>query len=289
MYKIVQVGAAGGEAYLLITEQKAALIDSGFAFRAEKLIENIKKELGDRGLDHILLTHSHYDHASGAPYCRDHWKESKIICSEYAANVFTRPGAKKLMSELNGEAAKIAGVTYFRPSENELSADITVKDGDMIDMGELKLRVVEMPGHTKCSIGFAEDSEKLLVGCETLGVCVPPEGDVVPCFLVSYKDSIAALQRALEFAPEHLILTPFGLMGKEKAVTVLRTALKRAEELKDFIVSGHTAGKKQNAIVDELKARMYTKEYSGFQPEGAFMINTEHMVAMVIRESAAAV
>ncbi|MCL1829754.1 MAG: hypothetical protein FWG32_09750, partial [Oscillospiraceae bacterium] len=61
----------------------------------------------------------------------------------------------------------------------------------------------------------------------------------------------------------------------------------RAEEMREFIVSGHEAGKTNDSIISELKAKVYTEEYAACQPEGAFLLNTEIMVAMVLRENSA--
>ena len=52
--KVVNVGCVpGGEAFLLITEEKAAVIDAGFAFTAKPMVKKIKAELGDRPLDYV--------------------------------------------------------------------------------------------------------------------------------------------------------------------------------------------------------------------------------------------
>ena len=59
MYTITNVGGTpGGEAFLLVTEEKAALIDSGFACSAGRMVANIKDILQDRPLDYaVSYTH----------------------------------------------------------------------------------------------------------------------------------------------------------------------------------------------------------------------------------------
>ena len=54
----------GDSAFLLDDGKTAILYDTGFAFTGPALAVNVKKVLGERSLDYIFLTHSHYDHFS---------------------------------------------------------------------------------------------------------------------------------------------------------------------------------------------------------------------------------
>ena len=71
MLKIQNVGAfPGGDAFLLDDGSGACLLDTGFGFCGEALAVHVRRALAERPLDAILLTHSHYDHACGAPHRR---------------------------------------------------------------------------------------------------------------------------------------------------------------------------------------------------------------------------
>ena len=67
--KVTDVRCQKGDAAFLLDDGKTAVLyDTGFGFTGYNVADNIKKVLGDRPLDYIFLTHSHYDHALGAPY-----------------------------------------------------------------------------------------------------------------------------------------------------------------------------------------------------------------------------
>lgn len=285
MYRVVPVGGAmGSEGFLLITEGKTALIDSGFAFSGAKMVENIKRELGERPLDYVLLTHSHGDHASGSPFCKDEWPDVKIVSSEYAARVFTRPGALETIYATNATAEKVAGLSGYKPARSPLAADITVKDGDIIDLGSMKLRALALPGHTKCSIGFFSEEERLLIACETLGVISSCDGDIRPAFLVSYGDTQKSIQRAAELNPKAMILPHFGLVDEEVAKRYLKDAPLQAKWLKDMIIEMHLAGAHEDEIFDAVRENVYLSDKVRFQTEEAFALNTRYMIPMLIRE-----
>ena len=71
------------------------LFDAGMAYSADKMIKNIKRELGDRPLDAVLLSHSHYDHISGVPFLRKEWPDLVVYGSAYAKKILEKPSAKK--------------------------------------------------------------------------------------------------------------------------------------------------------------------------------------------------
>ena len=73
--------------------------------------------------DIIFCTHSHYDHASGTPYCREKWPEVKVYAAAYAKRVFERAGALKTIREMNDNAAAVYGRPEYRALDSGLSVD----------------------------------------------------------------------------------------------------------------------------------------------------------------------
>ncbi len=285
MYEITNVGAhPGSDAFLLTTGNSAALIDSGYAFCAGEMIDNIKAALGGRKLEYILLTHSHYDHASGSAYCKRVWPEAKVVAGEYACKVLSKPGALKTMREMNDNAARQWGVSEYEDALDSLKVDMAVKDGDVLKLGDLSLEVLAAPGHTRCSIAFFCPEEKLLIACETYGTM----GDapvIMPAYLVGYQMTLDSIARAEKCAPEAILLPHYKVITGERAKTFLEMARKANTETYEAVVSGHRAGKSNEELMQEFKAKYYTDEQALYQPEAAFMLNLSYMIPMLIRES----
>ena len=132
--------------YLIIDERKA-LIDVGgdaeFIFRA------VKRHVEPRELDYILLTHSHFDHASAAGFFKEiakiaiHEEEVKLMRMQSFAPIF-------------GFRFKL-----FDP-------DIILKGGERFDLGETKLEVIHTPGHSPGSICLYEAKKKWLFSGDTV-------------------------------------------------------------------------------------------------------------------------
>ncbi|MDR2770583.1 MAG: MBL fold metallo-hydrolase, partial [Clostridiales Family XIII bacterium] len=137
MIEIIPVtGCPGAECFLLVSESGAFLVDTGYAFSAETTARNIARALGARPLDFILLTHSHYDHIGGLPALKRAWPEAEVIAHRYTGEIFTRPGAKRVMRSLDSDAAaKRGGIAIQEDYTEELALDRTVEEGDTLRIG----------------------------------------------------------------------------------------------------------------------------------------------------------
>ena len=193
--RVTDVRCQKGDAAFLIDDGKTSVLyDTGFGFTGYAVAENIKKCLGDRPLDYIFLTHSHYDHALGSAYVLRHYPNAKVVAGKYAVGIFGRDGAKRVMKELDAKFAKSCGVTDYEFLGDELRVDIAVDDGDIVEAGDMTFEVISLPGHTRCCVGYYLKQEHLLLSNETLGVY---DGDqtIMPVCLVSFSERMNATRR----------------------------------------------------------------------------------------------
>ncbi len=126
--------------YLIVDEKtnRSALIDCSV------YNDDMKALIGDTKLEYVLLTHGHYDHTGGV----------KAVKEAYGAEiVISKEDEKQLSSAVQSLAA--LSVEMFE----KMSADITVGDGDIIELGEIRINVIATPGHTKGGVCYlAENS-----------------------------------------------------------------------------------------------------------------------------------
>jgi len=103
---------------------EAVVIDPGFdsASEAKSILKEIERNVFT--IKFIINTHGHPDHTSGNKILKEVTGAS-ILIHEYDALLLRNP-----------------------------SADKTIREGDLIELGEVKLRVLHTPGHTKGSIAL---------------------------------------------------------------------------------------------------------------------------------------
>jgi glyoxylase-like metal-dependent hydrolase (beta-lactamase superfamily II) len=130
--------------YIVDGGSKLALIDTGGGNGVNHILNNIKRsELNPNKIDTALITHCHYDHIGG----NNEFKKltgCKIAAHEYDVESITTLNELSLY-----EMGKMNGLNF--KSEK---VDLSLKDGDYIDLGEISLQVIHNPGHTPGCISF---------------------------------------------------------------------------------------------------------------------------------------
>ena len=282
--KIYHVGAIEGDsAYLIVGDNTAILCDSGFAFAGEKLAQNVKEILGERKLDFILLTHSHYDHVLGSVYVKKLYPKAQIVAGEYAAKIFEKPSAKALMRELDKNNATAHGISEYEDLIDNLTVDIAVKDNDIITLGDLEFTVLALPGHTKCSVGFYLNDNKLLIGCETLGLYTG-ENDVMPCFLVGYDMAINSIKRVMDMDIKSILVPHFGLLEGKDAKIYLEKSLENAVDVTEDILDMLEGGATDEEAFKYFSDRFYKGKLKEVYPLDAMTLNTNIMINLIKKE-----
>jgi glyoxylase-like metal-dependent hydrolase (beta-lactamase superfamily II) len=199
--KQIEVGGFAVFAYIIgcKTTKEALVIDPA----AEG--ERILKEATDRGyrINYIVNTHSHVDHIMGNRYMKD-VTGAKIIIHEQEA---------KALGQQSGYSLHMFG------AEPSPAADITVKDGDTISVGNVSLQVIHTPGHSPGSMslyhkGIVFTGDTLFVGAVGRTDLAGGSWEVLAS---SVKNRLFTLPDDTIVAPGHNYGdTPKSTIGREK-------------------------------------------------------------------------
>ncbi len=282
--KFTDVRAVPGDASFLIDNGKTTVLyDTGFAFTGYEVANRIKKVLGDRPLDYIFLTHSHYDHALGSVYIKKLYPNAKIVASTYASKIFDKPSARKVMRELDKKFAVKCGIDEYEDLIDELSADVIVEDGDVINAGDMSFKVVALPGHTKCSVAFYCESKKLLLGSETIGV-FNGDNDVIPSYLVGYQLTLDSISKASKLEIDNILVPHYGVLSTEQTKLYLKQAVTSAKSTAEDIVRMLKDGKTKDDCIKYFKDRFYHGYTKTIYPQDAINLNTSIMIDLLIKE-----
>ena len=273
-----------GDSGFLIDDGKTSILyDTGFGFTGEKLAEKIKNELGERKLDYIFLSHSHYDHVLGTVYVQKYYPDAIVVAGEYAAKIFEKPTARSTMRRLDRGFARTCGVFEYEDLIDNLKVDIMVNDGDKVKAGNMEFTVINLPGHTKDSIGFYLEENKLLLSSETLGVYFGKE-TILPICLVGYQMSLDSFKKAWKFDIENLLVPHYGLLDKAQTDFFLKNSEKVLRKTAEHVVEIFAGGGNAEDALHFFEDNFYTDEIRPTYPIDAFLLNTSIMIELIRKE-----
>ena len=272
----------------LVDGDRPALFDAGLAFLGPVYARQIRQVLADRQPAWCFLTHSHFDHCGAVAYLKNQFPKMKVVCSKKAADVFGRPNAISLISELNQFAAGMAadfgvepGSAHFEP----FSVDATAGEGDRFEISpDLTVKVMETPGHTRDFLSYYIPQRKLLVSSEALGT--PNEtGYIVTDCLVDYDVHYQSMERLNTLDVETLCLGHIYSCTGGDARRHMAASLAQSRRFRNMVERFLEA---ENGNIPAVMKRVKAYEWDGKpglkQPEPAYVLNLESRIKTVLRK-----
>ncbi len=125
------VGINWVSAYVIQTSEGLILIDSLYGKWTPHLLRNMAKlGLDPKDIKYVIATHGHFDHAGGN------------------ALIQALSGARVVMSVQDWELAESPPdvAAFYMPS---MPRDRVVQDGDIIELGDTRIELLQTPGHTE--------------------------------------------------------------------------------------------------------------------------------------------
>lgn len=190
--------------YIVADEEygEAAVIDPSWDL--DKIFQALKKN--SWRAKYVINTHTHFDHVLG-----------------------------------NEQMAEVTGAKLVQHKNSQLKKDIAVSDGDTIKIGNIKLRVLHTPGHSKDSMCLLLEDHLIFTG-DTLfvGNCGRTDlpGSDAKEMYYSLFDRLAKLDEKLILYPGHNYgSTSTSTIGHEKKTNYVLQPRSKQEFL-EFISAG---------------------------------------------------
>lgn len=180
----LELGPFGTNAYILVCQSTGDSILVDVPGEADKVLS----QLAGTKPKYILITHNHFDHIGALEELRAKLKVPVAVHPEDAVRLPSRP-------------------------------DIELNDGDIMEVGKLKVKVLHTPGHTPGSLSFLVG--KYLVSGDTIFPGGPGKTGTPADFkqiVKSIETKLFVLPDDTEVYPGHGNTTALGKEKKEFAV-----------------------------------------------------------------------
>ncbi|NYT00441.1 MAG: MBL fold metallo-hydrolase [Methanocellales archaeon] len=135
MVQVYKIAASYNANAYLIATKRPIMVDVGM--NCDLALQSIEKIIVPNALEYIVLTHCHYDHTSGAPE----------LAEKTGARIAIHKNDAESLGDDHATVSNLFGVR-----SPAIKPDVILQGGEMLDLGDLELKVVHTPGHTPGSI-----------------------------------------------------------------------------------------------------------------------------------------
>lgn len=176
--RITMLGALESCFYHLDGGREAMLIGGGMAYLAPRILPQIEAfAIDTKKITTLIILHTHFDHCGLVPYLKKLWPWIKVTASRQGKSCLSDPKLTQHIAGLNQAMIATEGLereaAQLGFAFTNIEVEETVKEGDRLSCGDLSVHILEVPGHSSCSIAAYVPEEKALFASDSLGVHYP--------------------------------------------------------------------------------------------------------------------
>ena len=133
---------------------EAAIVDAGMSTDAERRAIDLFIAENELKIKYLLNTHVHLDHTFGVPY----------IEKQYGVKLSASPLDTPLADRIEQQAVLFH--LPIKPSNVTIANEL--REGDVLYLGDNKLEVIEVPGHTPGGLAFYSPEQHFVLTGDSL-------------------------------------------------------------------------------------------------------------------------
>ena len=288
--RIMLLGRKESCAYILKGESEYALIGGGMAYIVPDMIEQLKEfNIEEKKIKRIVILHSHFDHCGIVPFFKRRWPWVKIAASARAKDLLSDPKIVESIEALNQvllaeygreKQAKALGLEF-----TGIDVEDVVKEGDILSCGDLSMEVIEVPGHSSCSIAVYVGREKAMFASDAGGI---PFGDRVFTAANSNFDKYQkSLEKMAQYEIDVYLAEHYGARTGEEARGYLRKSINAAIETRDILEASYDRTRDVKKSTEEVTDKIMIMLPDGFMPRDIIAMVAGQMLKYIAKQMSA--
>ncbi|MCR4399703.1 MAG: MBL fold metallo-hydrolase [Syntrophomonadaceae bacterium] len=260
--------------FFLVRGTQAALLECGVTAAAAVVRQEWERgEMGTTPPAYLVVMHAHFDHICGLPLLRRTFPAARVLASEYARKVMSRPHVLQgfwdqdaMMTEVLRQQGMVAGEFELERPET-LPVDEVLGEGSRLDLGDGRcLQFMHAPGHSPCGLAAYLPSEQVMFPSDAAGFQIS-EREIFPTYFQGYEMYLETIRRLASF-PTRVVAVPHETIwcGAEVEAFYQR-ALAAAEHAHSWIRQMLEAGTDPESMEEILFEHYYRGDLRIYTPE----------------------
>jgi glyoxylase-like metal-dependent hydrolase (beta-lactamase superfamily II) len=239
-----------------------ALIGGGMAHVVPKVLAQLEDlDIDLERIRHLIILHTHYDHLGMAPYLARQWPWLRVAVSRVGSQVLKNQRALKTIQDYNNSALGNESQAKHMVPLNLIEEGFPVHDlingGMELSLGDgVKLRVIETPGHSVCSMTIYFPGEHTLFPSDGIGAFT--EERLLPMGSSNFDDFQDSIEKLCEIDAEIFCFEHYGVLTPPEAKGFCGRAKREAQVFREKMRDIYCTHKDVEQTVEELSKECYT-------------------------------
>jgi len=236
--RITLLGAPESCFYHVDGGGEAVIIGGGMAHLAPQVHSQIEAFAIDvKKISRLVVLHTHFDHCGLVPYLKKRWPWMKVAASAQGKSRLSDPRVTQTIASFNQMAiarAKLEQEAARLGFEfTGIDVEQSLQEGDRLVCGEVAIDILEVPGHSSCSIAAYAPEEKAFFVSDATGVY--SKDFSFAAGNSNYDLYQKSLQRIAAYPVETVLLEHYGAAVGEEARSLFAKAVQTAEAMRASI------------------------------------------------------
>lgn len=271
--------------YLLEGRDGFLMVNGGMSY----IVPDVLAQLEQFGIDaeritKFLILHSHFDHLGIVPFFKRRLPRLEVYASARAWEILHMTKAVNTANEYSRSVAKKMGreevySLYDLDWQDHLNGMI-VREGDKMELGGLSVSIMEIPGHSSCTIAAYVPELKVLFPSDGSGV--PFKGIIMTSGNSNYTHFQENLERLKTLEVDYLCADHYGVVTGEEARAFNLRTIEAAREHRALMEETYRLTKDIDVAANTLTASFFTENSEYFLSHEIFLSVYRQMLRHVV-------
>jgi glyoxylase-like metal-dependent hydrolase (beta-lactamase superfamily II) len=256
------LGREESRVYLLEGRDASMIISGGVSYIVPEVLRQMERfAIEERRIAKLLILHSHFDHVGIVPFFKRRHPDMEICASARAWEVLRMPKAIETINQFSRMvAARMDMEEACSSYDLEWRDDITgrtVSDGEVLDLGDIHVQILETPGHSSCCLAAYVPLLKALFPSDGAGI--PFKETIVAAGNSNYTQYQRSLERLGGLDVRYLCADHYAHIVGQEARDFISRCLEVAEENRAEMAKVYGRTRDVEAAARELNARFHAE------------------------------